>query len=176
MKRDQVLRQLDSRVEQLAQSVAPLAGRRARRARFDNQLFHCQSLRLGDYLQEIRETMVQLRHAVDDNNAERLNWLAERAVLQVGALQREIATLPLRRQESRASHHAETLYQKLADHLEFERRLLQMIAERESLLGQQETLIQQQKMQQEMVALEGRLQRCREALKQIEQEIARREE
>ncbi|MBP2170181.1 primosomal replication protein N'' [Erwinia toletana] len=176
MRSSLLLQQLDSRVEELAKHVAPLAGRRARRARFDNQLFHCQSLRLGDYLLEIRETMLQLRHAVDDSHAERLAWLAERVVLQIGALQREIATLPLRGQEGGGSKRAETLYQKLADHQEFERRLLQMIAGRESLLGQQETLVQQQKMQQELEALEARLQRCRAALKEIELEIARREE
>ncbi|KOC89952.1 primosomal replication protein PriC [Winslowiella iniecta] len=176
MKSTLLLQQLDARVDQLASSVSPLAERRTRRARFDNQLFHCQSTRLGDYLQEVRETLAQLKQCVAGANPERLSWLAERVVLQIGALQREVATQTLRRQEGMKQSPAEKLQQKLADHHEFERRLLAMLMERERQLGQQETLLQQQKMQQEMVALEARLQRCRAALKEIEREVAQREQ
>lgn len=166
-----LLQQLDARVEQLALSVAPLADTRTRRARFDNQLFHCQSTRLGDYFDELRETLAQLRQRVAQGNTDRLSWLAERVVLQTGALQREVATQPLRREERVTLSRAEQHRQKLNQHLEFERRLLAMISERESQLGQQETLLQQRKIQQELEALEGRLRRCRAALKQIGQEM-----
>ncbi len=162
MKSSILLQQLDVRLEQLARSVAPLAERRTRRARFDQQLFHCQSQRLGDYLQEIYDTLAQLKQSVAAQHPEQLAWLAERVVLQIGALQREVANQPV----SRAA--ASSPQQKLAQHLEFERRLLAMIAEREQQLGQQETLLQQQALQREIVALEGRLQRCRAALRLIE--------
>lgn len=172
MKRTLVLQQLDARVEQLACALAPLAETRTRRARFDSQMFYCQSTRLGDYLPELRQTLAQLKQCATESDGDRLRWLAERVVLQIGALQREIATQPLRRQDSARQSPAEKRYQKLAEHQEFERRLLAMISERESQLGQQETLLQQRKIQQELEALEARLLRCRSALKQIEQEIA----
>lgn len=176
MKTTLLLQQLDARLNQLAHSISPLAERRTRRARFDNQLFYCKSTRLGDYLQEVQQTLAQLKQCVAGTQPERLSWLAERVVLQTGALQREVATQTLRSQEGVKQSPAEKLHQKLADHHEFERRLLAMLMERERQLGQQETLLQQQKIQQEMVALEARLQRCRAALKQIEQEIAQREQ
>lgn len=162
MKSSILLQQLDVRLEQLARSVAPLAERRTRRARFDQQLFHCQSQRLGDYLQEIYDTLAQLKQSAAAQHSEQLAWLAERVVSQIGALQREVANQPASRET------ASSPQQKLAQHLEFERRLLAMIAEREQQLGQQETLLQQQAVQREIVALEGRLQRCRAALRLIE--------
>ena len=162
MKSSILLQQLDVRLEQLARSVAPLAERRTRRARFDQQLFHCQSQRLGDYLQEIYDTLAQLKQSVAAQHSGQVAWLAERVVLQIGALQREVTNQPASREA------ASSPQQKLAQHLEFERRLLAMIAEREQQLGQQETLLQQQAVQREIVALEGRLQRCRAALRLIE--------
>lgn len=55
------------------------------------------------------------------------------------------------------------LYHKLAEHQDYERRLIGMIQDRESLLGRQTTLAAQQKLQHELAALEGRLMRCRRA-------------
>ena len=47
------------------------------------------------------------------------------------------------------------LYHKLAEHQDYERRLIGMIQDRESLLGRQTTLAAQQKLQHELAALEG---------------------
>lgn len=175
MKSAGLLQQLDIQLEQLAQAVEPHANKRTAQARFDRQLFHCHTTRLGDYLLEVRQTFEQLKQSVKDNRTERVAWMAERVVLQMSALQRELATQKLRNNEPRTVPVKENLYEKLAEHQDFERRLRAMIGDRESLLSAQETLAQQQQLQREIAALEGRLQRCLQALKRIERGIENRE-
>lgn len=175
MKSAALLQQLDIQLEQLVRAVEPHANKRTAQARFDIKLFHCRTTRLGDYLLEVRQTLEQLKQCVRDNRTEGVAWMAERVVLQMSALQRELATQTLRSSESRAAPVKENLYEKLAEHQDFERRLRAMIADRESLLAVQETLAQQQQLQREVAALEGRLQRCLQALKRIERGIENRE-
>ncbi len=176
MKSAYLLEQLEGKLEELAQAVAPHTHKRAPRARFDNQLFHCQSTRLGDYLQEVRHSLSLLKQSVNGQRTERVAWMAERVVLQISALQRELATLKLRTAETHEEPQQENLYEKLAKHQDYERRLKAMIADRESQLAVQQTLAQQQALQREIAALEGRLQRCLQALKRIERAIEKREQ
>ena len=88
-------------------------------------------------------------------------FLAEKLVAQIAALQRELATRALRRKNQPKEAPEADLYHKLAEHQDYERRLIGMIQDRESLLGRQTTLAAQQKLQHELAALEGRLMRCR---------------
>nr|WP_154325243.1 primosomal replication protein [Pantoea sp. 201603H] len=175
MKSALLLQQLEARLEQLAATLSPRAEQQTSRARFDRQLFRCHGTRLGDYLQEARQTLSQLKQSALEKNPDRLTWLAEHMVLQMGALQREIATQPLRQREPQASRAIDTLDQKLAEHQGFEQRLIMMLSDREKQLGQQETLRQQQQIQRELTALEARLLRCREAITLIEQAIQQRD-
>ena len=50
-----------------------------------------------------------------------------------------------------------------------------MIEDRETTLGQLATFSDQQRVQKELAALEGRLMRCRQALAKIERQIERQE-
>lgn len=175
MKSARLLEQLEAKLEELAQAVAPHASQRTPKARFDSQLFHSHSTRLGDYMQEVRQSLALLKQSVNGHGTDRVAWMAERVVLQMSALQRELATLKLRNSETPAEPEPENLYEKLAKHQEYERRLRAMVADRESQLGYQETLAQQQKLQREIAALEGRLQRCLLALKKIERAIENRD-
>ncbi|MEI2267049.1 primosomal replication protein [Erwinia sp. CGal63] len=175
MKSAHLLDQLEAKLNELAQAVAPHANIRTPKARFDGQLFHTHGTRLDDYLQEVRQSMLLLRQSVNGQRTERVAWMAERVVLQMSALQRELATLQLRNSENRPEPEQENLYEKLAKHQDYERRLRAMVADRESQLANQQTLVQQQKLQREIAALEGRLQRCLLALKKIERAIENRE-
>lgn len=175
MKSAGLLLQLDTQLAQLALAVEPHANKRTARARFDHQLFHCATTRLGDYMLEIQQTMAQLKQSVKDNRPESVAWMAERVVVQMAALQRELATQKMRSSEHVPSVVKENLYEKLAEHQDFERRLRAMIHDRESLLATQDTLTDRQQLQRELAALEGRLQRCLQALKRIERGIEKRE-
>ncbi|MGV3344815.1 primosomal replication protein PriC [Enterobacteriaceae bacterium LUAb1] len=172
MKNNVLLHQLHAKIAQLAEEMAPIVSQQSHYARFDVQLFHCHSTRLGDYLAVLQQHYQQLQQSVQDNHTEQVNWLAERMVAQIAALRREIATLHMRKKnEKNILRNDKSLYEKRAEHQQFERRLHTMITDREKMLSQQESLSQQRKLQQEIAVLAGRLQRCRQALKRIEQDI-----
>jgi primosomal replication protein N'' len=171
-----ILQRLEQQVEALAKEIEPIASTPARQARFDVALFSTHGTRLRDYLAEVRKNLAHLILVVDERRPEQVAFLAEKLVAQITALQRELATQTLRTtDQSRLDTTPQDLYHKLAEHQQFERRLIAMIEDRESSLGQQSTFAQQKKIQQELAALEGRLMRCRQALKRIERNIERKE-
>lgn len=174
MKTAALLQALEARVDGLAASVEPVALLRASQARFDRKLFHTHSTQLKDYLQEAQDNLAQLQLSVSHGKTDQVAFIAEKLVAQIIALQRELATAHLRKIEPQKKVQ-ENLYEKLATHQDYERRLLAMVTDRESQLSQQATLVGQQKLQRELTALEGRLLRCRQALARIEKAIERRE-
>lgn len=76
MKSVVLLQQLEIQLEKLALAVEPHANKRTTQARFDHQLFHCHTTRLGDYLLEVRQTLAQLAQSVRDNRTESVAWMA----------------------------------------------------------------------------------------------------
>ncbi|SLM63962.1 MULTISPECIES: primosomal replication protein PriC [Dickeya] len=169
-----LLKALAQQIDTLAHSVTPIAGQQAPRSRFDRQLFSSYGTRLGDYLDEIRHNYQHLQQYVQEQRQERVAFMAEKLLAQMTALQREVATQPLRKQEP-TTPEPQDLYQKLAEYQGYERRLLAMVQDRESLLSAESTLTGQQRLQRELAALEGRLTRCRQALARLERHIERRE-
>lgn len=169
-----LLQMLHTRIEELAEAIAPLSQQRTSQARFDKKLFATHSTQLKDYLLEVRENMDKLQHSVELARTDQVAFLAEKLVEQLAALQRELATTDLRKSEKQQPE-AENFYQKLATHQDYERRLQAMINDRESQHAVQTTLVGQQKLQREILALEGRLQRCKQALTRLERVIERQE-
>nr|WP_232095127.1 primosomal replication protein [Serratia ureilytica] len=159
----------------LAAEVSPRGDAPIPQARFDAALFANRGTRLRDYLAEVEKNFAQLQNAANDSRASQVAFLAEKLVAQIAALQRELATQALRRKNQPKEAPEVDLYHKLAEHQDYERRLIAMIQDRESLLGRQNTLAAQQKLQHELAALEGRLMRCRQALARIERNIERKE-
>ncbi|MCD4621591.1 primosomal replication protein [Proteus mirabilis] len=93
-------------------------------------------------------------------------------------LTRELSTQTLRKQENQLSQRKKSvdLYQKLAQHQDYERRLQSMIQDRELALTQAQGFVRQQELQKEIAALENRLARCKSALVSIEKSIERQED
>ncbi|WP_350306354.1 primosomal replication protein [Photorhabdus viridis] len=172
-----LLNLLEKQVNILAEELTPLADIPFSTARFDQTLFNRRSDKLRGYLQEVRHNMEQLKECVQDRRTEQVAFLTERLVAQMEALKRELSTQSLRKKESRFEHkqQATDLYHKLAEHQDYERRLLTMINDRELRLNQQTTLSNQQKIQKEIAALAGRLARCRQSLTRIEKSIEYKE-
>lgn len=175
MSTQRLLQTLEQQITTLASNIQPQGDMPIPQARFDVALFSNRGTRLRDYLAEIQKNFAQLQTAVKDNRTAQVAFLAERLVAQITALQRELATLVLRRKNQPKVMGEVDIYHKLAEHQDYERRLLSMIQDRESLLGRQTTLAAQKKLQQEVAAIEGRLLRCRQALTRIERSIARKE-
>ncbi|MBK5072307.1 primosomal replication protein [Budviciaceae bacterium CWB-B4] len=170
-----LLQALQHQVQQLAQAIADAPASGVMPPRFDDQLFNQRDSRLSHYLTEVEKNLQQLKQEVDKNRLEQVAFLAERIVAQITALQRELATLNLRKSNTTAVKTNSDIYQTLAQHQDYERRLQEMLRDKESQLIQQTTLQAQQHIQKELAALEGRLMRCRQALKRIEKQIERRE-
>ncbi|KAA9000039.1 prephenate dehydrogenase [Affinibrenneria salicis] len=171
-----LLQTLDKQVSDLAGSLEPLADRPVAQSRFDRQLFTSYGTRMHDYLCEIQRNLQHLHRFVAEQRVERVAFMAQKLVEQIAALQREVATQRLRRQERPRAEAPADLYHKLAEHQDYERRLQAMIQDRESLLSRQTRLDEQRRLQQELAALEGRLTRCRGALLRIERQIERLEQ
>ncbi|MEL2240264.1 primosomal replication protein N'' [Leclercia adecarboxylata] len=172
MKTALLLQTLQNQLTTLREQAAPLMQHATLKPRFDRQLFRTRSTVMKDYLDEAQHHLDELRHAVDNAQAEQVAWLAAHLAEQIAALHREIAAWPLRVWDG-ASAGTTKWQRKRLEHQEFERRLCEMKNERESRLNQAETLEEQQMLMREITALEGRLERCRKALDDIERVIAR---
>lgn len=78
MSSQQMLNQLEQRLQRLAQALAPLAEQPAARSRFDRALFLTHGTRLKDYLQETRDNFTALQRAVGAGQRQQVAFLAER--------------------------------------------------------------------------------------------------
>lgn len=175
MSTEKLLQVLESQIEALSAQIAPQANTPSQQARFDLNLFSNHGNRFRDYLQEVRKNMTQLKQVVEENRLQQVAFLADKLVAQISALQRELATQKIRKSNPEPREHQSDPYHKLAEHQDYERRILAMIQDRESQLGRQSLLVEQQKIQKELAALEGRLMRCRQALISIERSIEKKE-
>ncbi|MEI7367640.1 primosomal replication protein [Pectobacterium sp. 1950-15] len=176
MNTHRLLQALEQQITTLAKELEPLADKAVPQSRFDRQLFSSYGTRLRDYRAEVEQNLHAIKQLVAEQRTERVAFLAEKLVSQIAALQRELATQSLRRQEQHAAPPPEDVYHKLAEHQDYERRLLSMIQDRESLLITQTLFSEQQRLQKELAALESRLSRCRQALSRLERQIERREQ
>ncbi|MFV8798061.1 primosomal replication protein PriC [Yersinia sp. LJYL362] len=175
MSTEKLLQVLESQIEALSAQVGPQANMPSQQARFDLKLFGNHGNRFRDYLLEVHKNMAQLKLVVAENRTQQVAFLAEKLVAQISALQRELATQKLRKTNPEPKYNKLDPYHKLAEHQDYERRILAMIQDRESQLGKQNLLTEQQKIQKELAALEGRLMRCRQALIKIERSIEKKE-
>lgn len=177
------LKRLENILDQLAKDAAQTDRKRGEAARplFDEQLFFCRSKLLTPCVAEIRGEISALRseRKAGKLQASRTQHICEKVIAQIQAIQRELATQQIRKNEPRRQQGwrrpIHELYQDLAQHQDWERRLAAMQRDKEMLISRCSTLAEQQKLQKEVLALEGRLSRCRAALGKIEKEISQRE-
>jgi len=172
---ERILHVLDQQIETLAREIEPIGHVSASQARFDIALFSTKGTRLRDYLAEIKMNLQQLNQEVVEKRSAQVAFIAERLVAQITAMQRELATQTLHKTHQTPERKSHDNYTKLAETQQFERRLIAMIEDRETTLGQLATFSDQQRVQKELAALEGRLMRCRQALAKIERQIERQE-
>lgn len=170
-----ILHVLDQQIETLSREIEPIGHVSATQARFDIALFSTKGTRLRDYLAEIKNNLRQLNQEVVQQHPAQVAFIAERLLAQITAMQRELATQTLRKTHQTPERKSHDNYTKLAETQQFERRLIAMIEDRETTLGQLATFSDQQRVQKELAALEGRLMRCRQALAKIERQIERQE-
>jgi primosomal replication protein N'' len=163
--------------------------------RFNSGLFQTHSENLPVYLNETETLLVKLQQTIESQQHTQAEYLIQKIENQLSALIKLVQSAELFQKAPRAkslrtinyptivktqsenqtkqpSLTCQQLYQKLAEHHEFERRLLEMIAQREYARQQSSGQANQQIMK-EVLALNKRLGRCRQAISSIEKEIER---
>ncbi|WP_087021790.1 primosomal replication protein [Thaumasiovibrio subtropicus] len=143
---------------------------------FDEQLFSGHPKLLGPCVEQAQYqlSLVEKCLTSDAPDPVRLGYLCDHLALQIHGLQREIATTKLRavepRMKPRFHKSLVTLRQDLAQHLEWERRLLQMCKSKQQDVEHAPAIAVAQE-QQALLAVEGRLERCRAAKLKLEKQI-----
>lgn len=170
-------------VDQLKQQAAEADRLRgeAQRPLFDQQLFKNRSKLLSPCVTELAQELANLRKEQQANKLipERTQHICEKLIAQIHAIQRELATKKIRKSEPKQytqwQRPLNDTYQDLNQHKDWERRLKSMLRDKELLLSRCNSMFEQQQLQKEILALEGRINRCQAALKKLETEITQRE-
>ncbi|TFH92817.1 primosomal replication protein [Vibrio ouci] len=176
------INQLKSTLEELAVQAASLDRQRGEHhlALFDERLFQCKAKLLVPCVKETQSTLQSIIREEEAGKltAMRAEYLTERLFAQVSAIQRELATTKIRKNEPKHKSYFQKpineLYQHLSQHQDWERRLMEMVRDKELAL-QYAPPFQQQAAQQDLLTTEQRLKRCQEAKLKIEKQITYRE-
>ena len=176
------IKQLSESLEQMSNQAAALDRQRGEHhvPLFDERLFHCRSRLLVPCVKEATATLDSiLREQKEEKlTALRAEYLTERLVAQITAIQREISTTKIRKGEIKHSSHfrkpINVLYQELAQHQEWARRLREMVSEKERAVEMAPSFARAE-AQKVLLATEQRLQRCEAALLKLENQITHRE-
>ncbi|MFG0772921.1 primosomal replication protein [Vibrio plantisponsor] len=176
------LSRLNLIIEELKSTAALIDRTRGEHYRplFDDTLFHCHGKLLTPCVIETESTLnaILREQKAGKLTQPRAEYLTERLLAQIGAIQREMSTQAIRKKEPK--HYRDTrkpisdLYQDLAQHQDWERRLMLLVQDKqmavEGTFGADKT-----SAQQALLAAEQRLKRCQEAKTKIEKQITFRE-
>ena len=176
------LKQLAQSLEGISKQAAILDRQRGEHhvPLFDERLFSCRSRLLVPCVKETCATLDSIMREKEQNKLTllRADYLTERLVAQISAIQREISTTRLRKGEIKHSSHfrkpINVLYQELAQHQEWARRLRQLVIEKQ-IAASASTGFNKTEAQNVLLATEKRLERCEAALLKLENQITYRE-
>jgi len=158
-----VINQLHKLLELLARQITQLGATRLKQVSFERQLFKKQHVTLQDYLNECRAslTTIEQKGSVSASQA----WQLEHLTAQCQAIQKVINTMIGQQRP------ANSRQQELA---EFERRLLDMVADLEARAASATGFQEQQQLLSTLETTRQRLERCQTAQKNSSwQEISR---
>ncbi len=176
------IEQLSVHLEQMAKQAALLDRSRGEHhvPLFDERLFSCRSRLLVPCVKEAKATLGTLLREQNEGKltALRAEYITERLVAQISAIQREISTTKIRKNEIKHSSHfrkpINVLYQELAQHQEWARRLREMVLDKEKAVETAPSFARAE-AQKVLLATEQRLERCEAALVKLENQITHRE-
>ena len=158
---------------------------------FSRQLFSTDSEQFQDYINEINRNVSSLSRLIHAKQKELSSASLEKVEHQIQAivtalsanqtmledaqihLDMKISSIKARQLKQSVQNviqSSQALYQKLSEHHEFERRLIEMLNEQERLLANCQSN-QRQKFSQQVLVIHQRLGRCRKAISIIERDI-----
>lgn len=158
---------------------------------FSKDLFNTRSDLFIDYIYEIKNKVNQLERLLKNNNEEVSKYQIELIEKQISALNNAFQSNHNLHKEAqnrlnaiaRRKHKkaikaiikpSKNLYQSLAEHHDFERRLLDMVLDKEQEYKQLNNC-NSAKTSQDLLVLHQRLGRCRKAISNIESDIIKLE-
>ncbi|PQJ60951.1 preprotein translocase subunit SecA [Vibrio chagasii] len=142
-------------------------------ALFDKTLFKCGASTLLPYALETQATYHTITREQSTNqlSASRANYLTDKLTNQIAALQRELAIHDLRLdRKSKSGKTLNDLYNDLAQHQDWQRRLVDLVKRRKLALDSEPRHSKAQAENAWMLAKE-RLERCEDSMKNIERLI-----
>ncbi|MCI2283494.1 primosomal replication protein [Colwellia sp. MSW7] len=165
---------------------------------FSSTLFASQSDQFGPYIKEVSRRIAEFSRLAKANKIDLSKILLQQIEQQLSAISNALLSNSVMHQAAKLSFDANNkvrikkakikqtnkysdmtksimlsshqLYTKLAEHHEFERRLMDMVAERE-ITRLQCKQHESEKVSSEVLALHQRLGRCRKAISAIERDI-----
>ncbi len=153
---------------------------------FISSAFNTKSNELADYFAELRDNINKLTRLKEP---EYLEFLADKVTQQFACLkslhnsaqidtkerkykQQHKARMQQTKQfANRVTQSSQSLYAELSQLQEYERRLLDMVSERQQRLHQYQGTKHKQEYQQQVLTYQQRLGRCRQALSKVEEQI-----
>lgn len=157
------------------------------KAIFSEHLFSTYSDSIYDYVNEVQKKTVELKRLIDGNKVElshnRLLLIEQQISALINALNANksihneaqnrlnaIKSRKIKMVADKIIKPTQSLYQNLAEHHEFERRLAEMLRDKEIEFKISPTN-KTQMLSQEILVLHQRLGRCRQAISKIELQI-----
>jgi primosomal replication protein N'' len=165
---------------------------------FSSTLFVSQSDQFGPYIKEVQRRISEFSRLINANKIELSKVLLQQIEQQISAISNALQSNTVMHQAAKLSFDANykvrikktkekqknkynelaktitlnshQLYQKLSEHHEFERRLMDMLAEKERARTQCKKS-ENEKLSAEVLVLHQRLGRCRRAISTIERDI-----
>jgi len=149
-------------------------------AKFDRTLFKCSSKHLTPCVRESQSLFQEIDSLLKQQSTTttKIEFLSERLVNQLEAIQRELATHQIREFEPSSNNiesiDLQQLYRDLEQHIEWERRLKQIVTAKEQAFQSAPEQFKPQ-ARKSLVVAEQRLSRCQNAKLAIEAQITQKE-
>lgn len=142
---------------------------------FDRSLFKCRAKKLLPCALEAKATFQTIIHEQSNGQLsnERAQYLSEKLMNQITALQRELVSHDLRQDkplENTQNKSVNELYNDLAQHQDWSHRLKQLVSIKQQALNESPAGLKPQ-AEQALDIAEQRLSRCLDAMNRIEQLI-----
>ncbi|MBE3652893.1 prepilin peptidase [Vibrio navarrensis] len=148
---------------------------------FDERLFSCRAHLLTPCVEEAEATLETLIREQNEQmlTSKRAQFLSERLLAQLAAISRELLADTVTRKDeiapmSYSRKPINLLYQELAQHQEWRRRLRELVTEKQRALAMASAPGRAQ-AQQALLVAEQRLSRCQAAILKIENQITDQE-
>lgn len=153
---------------------------------FISSAFYTKSNELADYFSELKGNISKLERLKEPAY---LEFLADKVTQQFACLKSLLNSAQIDGKErkykqkhkariqqtkqfaKRVTQSSQSLYAELSQLQEFERRLLDMVSERQQRLHQYQGTKHRQEYQQEVLTYQQRLGRCRQAISKVEEQI-----